>query len=148
MITVQVESNITFGNEPQQERECKCVHISQSSKTDGTPYLKGYCPKCKAWVYTEKKYCLCCRRLVSHNIHHLRLRRIYNQAIKENTSTLKMFESDKNMNNLCISVEFRGSKYQIPIWALAKYANNEYTKETMYVFQDALIGVRRYNKSE
>lgn len=129
-------------------RQCKCMHISQSSKTEGTPFLKGYCPKCKAWVYTEKKFCICCKKRVNHSVHNLRIKRIYNQAVRDNTETIKANDNNEATKNLCISVEFKGSKYQIPLWALAKYANNDYTKDTMYVFQDALINVRSYHRSK
>ena len=59
----------TVGIKPQPK--CRHVHISEQSKTDGTPYLKAWCEKCKGWVYTEKRFCICCRGYVKHKTHYL-----------------------------------------------------------------------------
>ena len=51
--------------------ECKCVHIDQRTRTSGTPYVKGWCNTCGAWVFTEKSFCICCMKRVKHKVHHL-----------------------------------------------------------------------------
>ena len=42
------EKDHIIGIKPQPK--CRHVHVSEQTKTDGTPYLKAWCEKCKAWV--------------------------------------------------------------------------------------------------
>lgn len=130
----------------QKPSECDCrntAHISHTSKTEGTPYLKGFCSKCKSWVYTDKKYCLCCRRYVKHAVHHLRLKRIYNQAVRENQDNIVKFREGGIPEDMFLQVNFHGALYHIPISMIVRYSENDYTKDTLYQFQDSITRVRK-----
>lgn len=137
---------------------CKCrgQHITKTTKTEGTPYIKGYCPDCKSWVMTEKVFCLCCRKRVKHKAHYLRAKRIYNKAIKEHEKLIAPYlpslDSDDEegeevpdaMKILECPVEYQKTHYNIPLAALVRYATNGYTKETMVELQDSIDRVSKY----
>jgi hypothetical protein len=144
MMASQVDSQKQSNQKQPAPCECRnTAHISQSSKTDGTPYLRGWCRKCKSWVYSDKKYCICCRREVKHTVHYLRLKRIYNKGVNDNQDLIKKHEKTKYESGLIVEVEFKGSYYHIPLNMLVRYAFNDYKKETMYQFQDAIMKVKR-----
>lgn len=134
---------------------CRGQHITPTTKTEGTPYLKGYCPDCKSWVMTEKVFCLCCRQRVKHKAHYLRAKRIYNKAIKEHEQLVNQYiptnDDDDNtdlipesMKTIECPVEYQKTHYNIPLVALVRYASNGYKRETMVELQDAIQRVSKY----
>lgn len=135
---------------------CKCrgQHITPTTKTEGTPYYKGYCPDCKSWVMTEKVFCLCCRKRVKHRQHFLRAKRIYNKAIKEHEKLIAEFlpqteddedkELPEHMKMLECPVEYQNTNYIIPLPAILRYATNGYRRDTMVELQDAIVRVTKY----
>ena len=129
------------------ERLCKHVHISHTSKTDGTPYIKGYCPTCKAWVYTEKTFCICCMQRVSHKTHYLSLKRIFNKALKENEDELPQFKLQKFQNQY-FAVEYSSQKYHFPLKHLIMYSEGGDYSKIMPVLQDGITRVRAYGKKK
>ena len=128
---------------------CKCrgQHITPTTKTEGTPYLKGYCPDCKSWVMTEKVFCLCCRQRVKHKNHYLRAKRIYNKAITEHQELISQYiekEIPETMKNIECPIEYQHTHYNIPFHALIRYASNGYTRETMVELQDSIQRTSKY----
>jgi len=128
---------------------CKCrgQHITPTTKTEGTPYLKGYCPDCKSWVMTEKVFCICCRQRVKHKNHYLRAKRIYNRAVKEHQELVDQYIEKaipESMTTLECPVEYQNTHYNIPLASLVRYASNGYTKETMVELQDSIQRTSKY----
>jgi hypothetical protein len=129
---------------------CKCrgQHITPTTKTEGTPYIKGYCPDCKSWVMTEKVFCICCRRRVKHKAHYLRAKRIYNRAVKAHQELVDQYiekeEIPDAMKMLECPVEYQNTHYNIPFHALVRYAGNGYTRDTMVELQDSIQRVSKY----
>ena len=72
--------------------KCKHVHIKEKTKTAGTSYVKGWCSECKAFVYTDKSFCICCMKRVKHKTHHLWLKRILNQGVRQLNDILNEYE--------------------------------------------------------
>ena len=123
---------------------CKhTLHVSNTSKTTGTPYIKGYCQTCKSFVYTEKSFCICCRKRVTHKNHYVWLKRVLNKAVEENGELLDMPKLNSIKNIPCIKVQFRDQEYLITIKALITYNSNGYNSKTIVNLQDSVIQVRR-----
>lgn len=120
-------------------------HISETSKTAGTPYVKAYCPTCKSWVYTDKNFCVCCLKRVKHKTHNLKAKRIYNKALRDNEDCLSLYHSNGREvpGKMLCPVEFQGVDYHIPIEKLVLYEENNYNRQTMAELQDALQVVRK-----
>lgn len=136
--------------EQEKPDECDCRgrnHIKHSTKTEGTPYGKAWCQKCKSWVHTEKVFCVCCWGKVSHKVHYLRCKRIYNKAIKEHAPTIKLFEEHKIAGSMFVPVKFDNGNYHIPVDALYRYATNGYTRDTMVELQDSITRVKSFKPS-
>ena len=124
------------------ERKCRHVHISQRSKTEGTPYLKGYCPKCKAWVHTEENFCICCMKRVKHKTHYIHLKRILNEALKIHNQTVNEYKLFPYRDLTFVEVIFQKRKYHIPLKYLALYDEHPHKNEVMPLIQDYICTVR------
>ena len=116
---VQEKKDKIVGVKPQPI--CKHVHISERTKTDGTPYIKGWCEKCKAWVYTEKRYCICCRKYVKHRSHYLRLKKILNIA-----------------SNVYVEIAADNRFIHIPLKILALYTEKARPSDMLAEIQDSI----------
>lgn len=123
--------------------DCKHLHSTPHSRTTGTPYVKGYCTACKSWVYTEKNFCICCRKRVAHKNHYIWLKRVLNKAISENNDLLDQYKLNTIKNIPCIKVQFRDQEYLITINALVTYNTNGYNSTTVADLQDSVIQVRK-----
>ena len=121
---------------------CRHVHISERTKTDGTPYIKGWCEKCKAWVYTEKRYCICCRGYVKHKTHHLHLKRILNEALKIHDKTVSEYKVFPYRDLTFVEIIFQKRKYHIPLKYLALYDEHPNKGEILPLVQDYICTVR------
>jgi len=121
---------------------CRCVHINQRSKTEGTPYRKGWCQKCRSWVYTEKTFCICCRKRVAHKTHHLRMRKILNGAVEIHESQIKWFNDNPSTELVYVQVTFMDRKYQIPLQILGEWVENKHPNDTLELAQDTVCVVR------
>ena len=121
---------------------CVHVHINQRSKTEGTPYRKGWCQECRSWVYTEKTFCICCRKRVAHKTHHIRMRKILNGAIDIHEAQIKWFNQNPSDELVYVQVTFMDRKYQIPLQILTEWHSNAHTNETLEKAQDTVCVVR------
>lgn len=119
-------------------RQCKHVHINARSKTHGTPYVKGYCQKCKAWVYTEKNFCICCMKRVSHRIHKFGLKSILNEGLKIHGNLIKEYIVMPYMGLTYVEISHRSRTYHIPVKYLALYHEHPNPNDIMSLLQDAL----------
>ena len=122
--------------------KCRHVHVSKQSKTDGTPYIKGWCEMCKAWVYTEQRYCICCRGYVKHKTHHLHLKRIMNEALKIHSATVDEYKIFPYRDLTFVEVIFQKRKYHIPLKYLALYDEHPIKSEILPLVQDYICTVR------
>ena len=118
--------------------ECRHVHISERSKTDGTPYIKGWCEKCKAWVYTEKRYCICCRKYVKHKSHFLRLKKILNIAMEEHYQAIQEYKIMPNRSNVYVEIAYDGRIIHIPLKQLALYTEKVRPTDMLPDIQDSI----------
>ena len=135
-IVTQKEKN------PSKERTWRHVHICMRSKTDGTPYLKGYCPKCKAWVHTDKSFCICCMQRVRHKTHYIHLRRILNEALKIHESTEEQYKIFPYRDLTFVELIFHKRKYHLPLKYLALYAEHPHKNDVLPLIQDYVCTVR------
>ena len=128
------ERKIGFKAQP----ECRHVHISERTKTDGTPYIKGWCEKCKAWVYTEKRYCICCRKYVKHKTHHLRLKRILNIAIEQHYKLIEDYKIMPNKGDVFVETASDNKVFHIPLKLLTLYTEKVRPSEMLPEIQDSI----------
>ena len=127
--------------------ECRHVHISERTKTDGTPYIKGWCEKCKAWVYTEKRYCICCRKYVKHKTHYLRLKKILNTAMEQHYQLIEDYKIMPHKGDVWIEVAGDNKIFHIPLKHLALYTEKSRPSEMLPEIQDSLRIVKIDTKS-
>ena len=118
--------------------KCRHVHVDKRSKTDGTPYVKGWCEKCKAFVYTEKTFCICCRRRVFHKTHHLRLKRVLNQGLKEHFNAIDDYKFLPHRSITYVEIVFDKRIFHIPLKYLALYAESPFPSEILPLIQDSV----------
>jgi len=118
--------------------ECRHVHISERSKTDGTPYIKGWCEKCKAWVYTEKRYCICCRKYVKHKSHFLRLKKILNIAMEEHYQAIQEYKIMPHRSIVYIEIAYDSRIIHIPLKQLALYTEKVRPTDMLPEIQDSI----------
>lgn len=118
--------------------ECRHVHISERSKTDGTPYIKGWCEKCKAWVYTEKRYCICCRKYVKHKSHFLRLKKILNIAMEEHYQAIQEYKIMPSRSNVYVEIAYDSRIIHIPLKQLALYTEKVRPTDMLPDIQDSI----------
>lgn len=132
--------------EEPKRQECSCRnlnHITESTKMEGTMYTKGWCTKCKSWVYSEKVFCVCCFAKVNHKKHYVRCKRIYNKAMKEHDDLISLYRKGKIPKDMFAEVYFNNSYYHIPLSAITRYADNGYSKDTMDELQSAIKHVKK-----
>ena len=118
--------------------QCRHVHISERTKTDGTPYIKGWCEKCKAWVYTEKRYCICCRKYVKHGTHHLRLKRILNVAMEQHYKLIEDYKIMPHKGDVFVEIASDNKVFHIPLKLLALYTEKVRPSEMLPEIQDSI----------
>lgn len=118
--------------------ECRHVHISERTKTDGTPYIKGWCEKCKAWVYTEKRYCICCRKYVKHKSHFLRLKKILNIAMEEHYQAIQEYKVIPHRSNVYVEIAYDNRIIHIPLKHLALYTEKVRPTDMLPEIQDSI----------
>jgi len=128
------ESIVTVKPQP----TCRHVHVSKQTKSEGTPYLKGWCEKCKAWVYTEKRYCICCRKYVKHKTHNLRLKKILNIAMAEHYKTIEEYKLMPNRSNVYVEIASDKRVYHLPLKLLALYTEKLRPTDMLPEIQDSL----------
>ena len=133
---VQEKKDKIVGVKPQPI--CKHVHISERTKTDGTPYIKGWCEKCKAWVYTEMRYCICCRKYVKHRSHYLRLKKILNIAMEEHYHTIEEYKTMPNKSNVYVEIAADNRFIHIPLKILALYTEKARPSDMLAEIQDSI----------
>tara|TARA_B100001245_G_scaffold136253_1_gene101194 strand:+ start:5117 stop:5590 length:474 start_codon:yes stop_codon:yes gene_type:complete len=118
--------------------KCRHVHISERTKTDGTPYIKGWCEKCKAWVYTEKRYCICCRKYVKHKTHYLRLKKILNVAMETHYQAIEDFKIMPHKGNVYVEVATDNKVFHIPLKLLVLYTEKVRPTDMLPQIQDSI----------
>jgi len=128
------EKKLGFKAQP----ECRHVHVDERTKTIGTPYIKGWCEKCKAWVYTEKRYCICCRKYVKHKTHFLRLKKILNVAMEEHYHTIEEYKTMPNRSNVYVEIAHDGKILHIPLKILALYTEKSRPTDMLPEIQDSI----------
>jgi len=114
------------------------VHITQQTKTDGTPYLRGYCEKCKAWVYSDKSYCICCRQRTTHKKHHIWLKRILSVAVDIHSHTIEEYKFFPYKELVYVSIPYNHKLYMIPVKYIALYTEHPHPNEIMPLIQDSV----------
>ncbi len=124
---------------------CKHVHIDQRTRTAGTPYIKGWCNTCGAWVYTEKSFCICCMKRVKHRTHHLHTKQVMNKAVEIYSDNMDDFRGiDPKMSDmLYVSLDFKDRRYHIPIKYIILWNENIRQNELLPEILDVITTVRR-----
>jgi len=117
---------------------CRHVHVSEQTKTDGTPYIKGWCEKCKAWVYTEKRYCICCRKYVKHKSHFLRLKKILNIAMEEHYQAIQDYKILPHKSNVYVEIAADSRIIHIPLKQLVLYTEKVRPSDMLPEIQDSI----------
>lgn len=117
--------------------KCKHVHIKEKTKTAGTSYVKGWCSECKAFVYTDKSFCICCMKRVKHKTHHLWLKRILNQGVRQLNDILNEYEKHPIHGIFC-EIMYNEKRYHIPVQYLLLYKQNKITRDMLPDIQDSV----------
>jgi len=125
--------------------ECKCVHIDQRTRTSGTPYVKGWCNTCGAWVFTEKSFCICCMKRVKHKVHHLHTKRVMDKFVDEyGPDFTKYVQLGMDMaEKMFVETDFKDRRYHIPIKYVVEWSKNTNQKEIMEEILDRITTVRK-----
>jgi hypothetical protein len=121
---------------------CKHVHISERTRTEGTPYLKGWCSKCGSWVFTEKTFCICCRKRVKHKVHHRHTKQVLDNAILMNKELIDEYRIMPYSKQIWVETEWKGRRYMIPIKYLVLWEDHPNKNEIMDMVLDEITTVR------
>ena len=81
MVEIHLDNEIKQSRPIESDGYCRHAHISERTRTEGTPYVKGWCEKCGAWVFTNKTFCICCRKRVQHKVHHRHTKQVLEHAV-------------------------------------------------------------------
>ncbi len=130
------------------DTSCKCVHVDMRTRTSGTPYYKGWCSNCKAWVFTDKTFCICCMKRVKHKIHHLHTKKVMDKFSDEYKDKLASFvEMGMEMAAMMfIETEYKDRRYHIPAKLVAQWSKlpeGMDRKDLMAEILDAITTVRK-----
>lgn len=116
---------------------CKHVHVTERTKTQGTPYIRSYCEECKAWVYTEKSFCICCRKRVMHKKHHVWMKRILSVALQLHHDTIEEYKLFPYRELVYVEIPYNRKTYMIPVKYVALYAEHPHPNDIMHLIHDA-----------
>jgi hypothetical protein len=121
---------------------CKHVHISERTRTEGTPYLKGWCSQCGSWVFTEKTFCICCRKRVKHKVHHRHTKQVLEHAILMNNELIDEYRIMPYSKSVWVETEWKERRYMIPIKYLVLWQDHPNKNEIMDMVLDEITTVR------
>ena len=125
---------------PTEQPVCRHAHNEERTRTNSDTKIKGWCSECKAFVYTEKSFCICCMKRVSHKTHHLRLKRILNTGIQQLDSIIDEYEKTEfgvKQNELVYcEIIYDNKKYHIPLKYLLMYKQNKINRDILAEMQD------------
>jgi len=128
------------------ERQDICknhAHIDQHAKTDGTPYMKGYCRLCHSWVYADKVFCVCCGKKVAHKVHHFKLKTILNGAVRIHAEAIAEFKLIPYKTMVYVDVTYMKRTYHIPLKYLVLFSEHPHQNEIMGILQDTVTVIRQ-----
>lgn len=121
---------------------CKHAHISERTRTEGTPYVKGWCETCGAWVFTSKRFCICCRKRVQHKVHHRHTKQVLEHAVLLHEKVLDDYRIMPYREQIWVETEFKDRKYHIPLKDLTLWVEHPNKKEVMEIILDNITTVR------
>jgi hypothetical protein len=121
---------------------CKHVHISERTKTEGTPYIKGWCATCSAWVYTDKSFCICCMKRVAHKTHHRHTKQVLEHAVLLHEKVMDEYRIMPYKETVWVETEWKNRKYHIPLKDLILWVEHPNKKDIMDMVLDHIRTVR------
>lgn len=121
---------------------CRHVHISERTRTEGTPYVKGWCEQCAAWVFTNKRFCICCRKRVVHKVHHMHTKQVLEHAVLLHEKVMEEYRIIPYKETVWIETEFKGRSYHIPLKDLILWMEHPNKKEILDIILDHIKTVR------
>jgi hypothetical protein len=108
---------------------CKHAHISERTRTEGTPYVKGWCETCGAWVFT-------------HKVHHRHTKQVLEHAVLLHEKVLDDYRIMPYREQVWVETEFKDRKYHIPLKDLTLWVEHPNKKEVMEIILDHITTVR------
>ena len=121
---------------------CKHAHISERTRTEGTPYVKGWCETCGAWVFTSKRFCICCRKRVQHKVHHRHTKQVLEHAVLLHEKVMDDYRIMPYRETVFVETEFKDRRYHIPLKDLTLWVEHPNKKEIMEIILDHITTVR------
>lgn len=121
---------------------CRHAHISERTRTEGTPYVKGWCEKCAAWVFTNKTFCICCRKRVQHKVHHRHTKQVLEHAVLLHEKVMNEYRVMPYREMVWVETEFKGRRYHIPLKDLVLWVEHPNKKDMMEIILDHITTVR------
>ena len=121
---------------------CRHAHISERTRTEGTPYVKGWCEKCAAWVFTNKTFCICCRKRVQHKVHHRHTKQVLEHAVLLHEKVMNEYRVMPYREMVWVETEFKGRRYHIPLKDLILWVEHPNKKDMMEIILDHITTVR------
>ena len=121
---------------------CKHAHISERTRTEGTPYVKGWCETCGAWVFTSKTFCICCRKRVQHKVHHRHTKQVLEHAVLLHEDVMNEYRTIPYKEMVWVETYFKDRRYHIPLKDLVLWVEHPNKKEIMDIILDHITTVR------
>ena len=102
----------------------------------------GWCSKCGSWVFTEKTFCICCRKRVKHKVHHRHTKQVLDNAILMNKELIDEYRIMPYSKQIWVETEWKGRRYMIPIKYLVLWEDHPNKNEIMDMVLDEITTVR------
>ena len=139
---IHLDSEIKPSRPIESDGYCRHAHISERTRTEGTPYVKGWCEKCSAWVFTNKTFCICCRKRVQHKVHHRHTKQVLEHAVLLHEKVMDEYRIIPYRETVYVETEFKGRRYHIPLKDLTLWVEHPNKKEIREIILDHITTVR------
>lgn len=119
--------------ERNKNNKCSCCDPTERERTDKTPYRKGFCIKCSAWVFTNVNP-------IGRSVwgtkekdkqdsvkHHVHTKRILNKIVDDHMNQIKMYKQlpEKIQGDFFIETGFQNRRYHIPVKFVIQWSENK-----------------------
>ena len=118
--------------ERNKNNKCTCCDPSERERTDKTPYRKGFCVKCSAWVFTDVNP-------IGRSVwgqkekqpdsvkQHVHTKRILNKIVDDHIGKLKIYKQlpEKLQSDFLIESGVQHRRYHIPVKFVIQWSENK-----------------------
>jgi len=117
--------------ERNKNNKCSCCDPSERERTDKTPYRKGFCIKCSAWVFTDVNpigRSVWGQKKPTESVkNHVHTKRILNKMVDDHEKNLKTYKQlpDRIQSEFFIETGFQNRRYHIPVKFVVQWSENK-----------------------